>query len=50
MHDNIENSQELDIKKSGNYLIYTAKHTFSPAGSGAFSTTLGLCKLSHQKR
>ena len=50
MHDNVENSQELDIKKSGNYLIYTAKHTFSPAGTGAFSTTLGLCKLSHQKR
>jgi len=50
MHHRAENNEELDIKKSGDYIIHTAKHTFSPAGDGAFSTTLGLIKLGHRRR
>tara|TARA_R110002074_G_scaffold129457_2_gene270601 strand:- start:956 stop:2437 length:1482 start_codon:yes stop_codon:yes gene_type:complete len=50
MHHRAESNQELDIKKSGDYIIYSAKHTFSPAGDGTFSSTLGLVKLAHEKR
>jgi hypothetical protein len=43
------NNLMLDIKKSGSYLIYAAKHSFSPGGDGAFTTALEITKLSHQK-
>lgn len=45
-----DNTQELDIKKSGEYLIYNARHSFSAGGDNSFTTTLELTKLSHQKR
>ena len=41
---------ELDIKKSGEYLIYSARHSFSPGGDGAMISNLQLVKLAHRKR
>lgn len=39
-----------DIKKSGDYIIYSAKHTFSPGAGSGFTSTLELTKLSHTKK
>lgn len=41
---------DLDIKKSGEYLIYSARHSFSPGGDGASTSNLQLVKLAHRKR